>query len=319
MALITNQNDIKIKKEDFVYFKTNAIIQDYTFGKTVGEGQYAIVRNATHKTTNQVRAIKIIKHIDQEQEKVQLEVDILSKLSHPNIMHIYEFYKDETQYYIVSEYCKGGDLFEVANEKGPFSEITAANIIRQTLSAICYSHKNNVVHRDLRPENIMFDEKGKNYIIKIIDWGNARYFKDNKMMTSIDGNPYYMAPEVLSGLYNEKCDVWSIGVILYILLCGYPPFNGSNDNEIMMNVKKGIVEFPKEEWGSVSPEAKNLIKKMLAINPRERLNADMCLKEPWFIRFKSWVSTQAVAKNAIRNMRKIKVRLIIIIIIIVIA
>lgn len=308
MATITNQNDVVIKKKDFVYFKSNEIIQDYTFGKTVGEGQYAIVRNATHKTSNQVRAIKIIKHSDQEEEKVKLEVDILSQLSHPNIMHIYEFYKDKTHYYIVTEYCKGGDLFEISNERGPFSEIASANIIRQTLSAICYAHKNKVVHRDLRPENIMFDEKGKNYIIKLIDWGGARYFNDNKKMTSIDGNPYYIAPEVLSGLYDEKCDIWSIGVILYILLCGYPPFNGSNENEIMLGVKRGVIAFPKEEWSNISPEAIDLIKKMLNGNPKKRPSAEECLKEPWFVRFKSWVSTQAIAKNAIRNMRNIKVR-----------
>jgi calcium-dependent protein kinase len=295
----------KINKANFVAYKKGLITNDYSFGAPLGSGSFGTVRSAVHKGTGQTRAVKILKKLDQDQEKLFLEVDILAKLSHPNIMQVYEFYDDTTNFYIVSEFCAGGELFDCITEQGIFSEKEAAHILKQTLSAICYSHENLIVHRDLKPENILLDDKSQNRILKIIDWGGARYFQKNKKMTTISGTPYYIAPEVLNEVYDEKCDIWSCGVILYILLCGYPPFNGESDADIMKSVKKGIFDFPKEEWDAISKDAKSLIQSMLKYDPKNRFSAKECLASPWFK--KNEFNNEKVSSNLITNMKKFKV------------
>jgi calcium-dependent protein kinase len=295
----------RINKANFVAYKKGLITKDYTFGSSLGSGSFGTVRSAVHKGTGQTRAVKILKKSEQDQDKLFLEVEILAKLSHPNIMQVFEFYDDSTNFYIVSELCSGGELFDCITETGIFSEKDAAHIMRQILSAVCYSHENNVVHRDLKPENILLDDKSKERLLKIIDWGGARYFQKNKKMTTISGTPYYIAPEVLCEVYDEKCDVWSCGIILYILLSGYPPFNGESDNDIMKAVKKGIFDFPKEEWDSVSNEAKVFIKGMLKYDPKTRLSAKECLANPWFK--KNDLGNEKINTNMITNMKKFKV------------
>ncbi len=165
-----------INKSNFIAYKKGSITQEYTFGKPLGSGSFGTVREAVHKKTGQIRAVKILKRAEQDEEKLFLEVDILARLSHPNIMQIYEFYDDNTNFYIVSENCSGGELFDTITEKGVFSEKDACWIVKQILSAVCYSHDNKVVHRDLKPENILLDEKGDNPIIKLIDWGGGIKF-----------------------------------------------------------------------------------------------------------------------------------------------
>ena len=223
-------------------------------------------------------------------------------------MQIYEFYDDNTNFYIVSELCKGGELFDMISEKGCFSEQEAGPIMKQLLSAITYCHQNHIVHRDLKPENILLEDKKDSEItIKLIDWGGARYFSKNKKMTKINGTPYYIAPEVLNEVYDEKCDIWSAGVIFYILLCGYPPFNGETDKEIMKAVKKGEFDFPPEEWDVVSKDAKNLIKKMLTYDPKKRPSALEVLQDNWFNINKSKTKANVqLAKSSLENMKKFK-------------
>ena len=300
--------EIKIDKASFVSYKTNNISKDYTLGKTIGQGSFGTVRKAIHKSTKQERAIKIIKKGEQDEEKFFLEVNILSKLSHPNIMHIYEFYEDKANYYIISELCKGGELFDMITEKGCFNELEAAPLMHQLMSAICYCHQNRVVHRDLKPENILLEDKNQdNPVIKLIDWGGARYFSKNKKMSKVNGTPYYIAPEVLNEVYDEKCDIWSAGVIFYILLCGYPPFNGETDKEIMDAVKKGEFDFPPEEWDVITSEGKDLIKKMLTFEPKKRLSAEQVLSHPWFTIFKGKNKIdKKIAQSALENMKRFK-------------
>ena len=211
-----------------------------------------------------------------------LEVEILKKLVHPNIMQIFEFYEDKKNFYIITEFCEGGELFDKIIEKGTFSENEAAWIMKQLLSAVNYIHSNNIVHRDLKPENILLDTKKEN-IIKIIDWGTARFFDKSKKMNRINGTPYYIAPEVLAEKYDEKCDIWSCGVIMYIMLCGYPPFNAESDELILEKIKKGKFSFPPEEWDSVSPLAKDLVTKMLEFHPSKRLSANEALTHKWLV------------------------------------
>lgn len=301
------ESNIKINKANFIAYKTGSITKDYNFGKNLGSGSFGTVRQAVHKQTGQTRAVKILKKNEQDEEKLFLEVDILAKLSHPNIMQIYEFYDDQTNFYIISEFCPGGELFDTISEKGVFSESEAAHLMKQMLSAVCYSHQNNVVHRDLKPENILLDDKTDDPVIKLIDWGGARYFSRNKKMTKISGTPYYIAPEVLNEVYDEKCDIWSCGVILYILLCGYPPFNGDTDTDIMKAVKKGKFDYPVEEWGSISKEAKDLVSNMLKYDPKNRFSALECLSHPWIKKHEQLVDAK-ISQNAIKNMKQFKVR-----------
>ena len=300
-------SDIKIQKSNFISSKTTPISKEYIMGKTLGSGAFGTVRLAIHKATKQTRAVKVLKKAEQDMEALLKEVEILSKLSHPNIMQIYEVFNDKTNFYIVSEFCQGGELFDQISKKGNFSENDAAKIMKQVLSAITYSHQNNIVHRDLKPENILLEDKSSDLVVKIIDLGCAMSFKKNEKMHNADGTPYYIAPEVLEGNYDEKCDVWSCGVILYIMLCGYPPFNGETDDEILQAVKKGTFDFPKEEWGTVSQDAKDLINKMLTYEPTKRVSALDCLSQSWFVKHKEKaLNDKKVAKSALANMKKFK-------------
>jgi calcium-dependent protein kinase len=295
---------IKISKGNFVNFKKGYIENDYTIGEVCGSGAFATVRKVTSKTTGQVRALKIIKkQKNQDSARMYLEVEILKKLIHPNIMQIFEFYEDKKNFYIITELCEGGELFDMIVDKGSFNEDDAAWVMKQLLSAINYIHSNNIVHRDLKPENILLDTK-KNNIIKIIDWGTARFFEKNKKMNKVSGTPYYIAPEVLFEKYDEKCDIWSCGVIMYILLCGYPPFNGENDNEILNRIKTGKYIFPEEEWDNVSDEAKDLIGKMLTFAPADRYSASQCLNHTWLTEHNKKKVDVNFSIKALTNMKK---------------
>ena len=299
---------LKFNKSNFVCYKKSKINEEYLLGETMGQGAFGTVRKAIHKVTGQERAIKILKKRQQDERKLFLEVNILSKLTHPNIMEIYEFYEDKANFYIVSELCKGGELFDKITEKGCFKEAEACPIMLQLVFAICYSHSNNIVHRDLKPENIMLEDIGKNnLLIKLIDWGGARYFSKNKKMSTIKGTPYYIAPEVIKEVYDEKCDIWSIGVIFYVLLCGYPPFNGDTDVEIMKNVQRGKFAFPEEEWDVISNDAKDLITKMLTYEPSKRISAKEILLHPWFSHYEEKLKQdKSVARSAFENMKRFK-------------
>lgn len=211
-------------------------------------GSYGVVYKAIHKASKSKRAIKLI---NKENVKVEnegelfSEIKVLKELDHPSIMRIYEFGSDKDFYYLVSEYIDGGELFDEIVKRKYMCEEDAAYIIKQILSAIVYCHSRGVVHRDLKPENILIDSvtaEGK-INIKVIDFGTALFVSPDTKMSEMLGTPYYIAPEVINGKYNEKCDVWSIGVILFILLSGTPPFNGFTDTEIMDNVKKGNYNF----------------------------------------------------------------------------
>jgi calcium-dependent protein kinase len=307
-----NPNDKTVEKNAnsksvFIPYKKGQIESDYTIGEIVGSGAFATVRKVIHKETNQPRALKIIKkNPKQDSSRMYLEVDILKKLIHPNIMQIYEFYEDKRNFYIITEFCEGGELFDKIVEKGSFSEADASGVMKQLLSSICYIHNKDIVHRDLKPENILLDTK-KNNIIKIIDWGTARFFdKDkNKKMNKISGTPYYIAPEVLFEKYDEKCDIWSVGVIMYILLCGYPPFNGETDNEILSNIKAGKFKFPDEEWSNISKDAKDLITGMLEFDPKKRFSAEQALEHNWFKANNSnKKNTDPINIKALTNMKK---------------
>ena len=177
--------------------------------------------------------------------------------------------------------CNGGELFERISEQHTFSERDAANIIKQVLSALTYCHQRNIVHRDMKPENLLLDKDQINPKVTIIDFGTSGIIDPAKKMSQKYGTPYYIAPEVLKKNYDQKCDLWSVGVILFILLCGYPPFNGPNDKHIIQAVLQGKFSLNEPEWADVSLEAKDLVKKLLTYNPTHRISAFDAFNHPW--------------------------------------
>ena len=216
---------------------------------------------------------------------INKEINILKDLDHPNILKVYEFYSSEKYIYIINELCTGGELFDKIVDVKYFSESVACNIMRQLLPAVAYCHEKGVIHRDLKPENILIEsseEKDKEFFhIKVIDFGTCEILKKKKLTEQI-GTSFYIAPEVLKNGYNEKCDLWSCGVILYILLCGSPPFYGKNEKEIFKKILDGNFSFRHKIWNKISTEGKNLVLKLLQVNPMKRLSAQEALEDVWF-------------------------------------
>ena len=280
--------DIKISEEDVIGEAEGKVEDDYNFMQPpLGSGTYGTVFKAIHKETKVMRAIKQLKlssFSDKSKEIFLKDFFILSKLNHPNIIKVFQYYIDSEHISIVSEYCGGGELFDSIIAQGKFSEEKAAEYITQLLGAISHCHDRKLVHCDLKPENIVFQKPGSD-VLKVIDFGNSAFISEGKL-TNRFGTVYYIAPEVLQGSYDEKCDIWSIGVILFILLCGKPPFNGRNDYEILSKVRKGMYNFDSPEWKNISPEVKNLITEMLTSDPEKRPSAKKALKHSWFSKVK---------------------------------
>ena len=272
-------------KSNFVGIMKGSILDKYSVEKEIGAGGYARCLLLKNKTTGQQYACKeLLKNKLNNVASLKSEIQILIKLDHPNIIKLYEIYENDNYIYLVMELCTGGELFDriiQKTEQGKqFTEKEVAQIFQQMMSAINYCHSNKIVHRDLKPENLLLANKDENSPIKVIDFGMSRIFNDKQAMFDKVGTAYYISPEVLDGFYDEKCDIWSAGIILYILLCGYPPFNGNDDDEIFESIKKRKFVYPDSEWAHVSNEAKDLINKMLS-DPLTRLTAEQVLNHPW--------------------------------------
>jgi calcium/calmodulin-dependent protein kinase I len=259
------------------------ITDDYKIGKQLGSGAFSVVKEGQHKVTGQQVAIKIIKKSTVAGDDIKLlrrEVQNLKQLQHPNIMKLYEVYEDKDEFYLVLELIKGKELFDKIVERGNYSERDAANITRQFIAAIEYLHSRGIAHRDLKPENLMSCGEGDQEVIKLADFGLSKNFGDEKLMTSC-GSPGYVAPEVLEcESYDKLVDMWSVGVILYILLCGYPPFYAESDPELFKKIMACEYEFG-EGWENVSASAKDLIKHLLVKDPKKRYTATQSLNHPW--------------------------------------
>lgn len=207
-----------------------------------------------------------------------------------------------------SSLVEGGELFDEIQKRGVFSEQIAANVISQLVSAIAYCHERKIVHRDLKPENILIESSnGSDINIKVIDFGTAQTFTSGTKLRATLGTPYYIAPEVLFRSYNEKCDVWSAGVILYILLSGMPPFDGASDEEIMKAVKKTKFSFSAKVWDEISADAKDLISKMLKYPPETRLSAQEAFSHKWIKSKKFNELKPETAKSLMANLKNFHV------------
>lgn len=221
----------------------------YTYVKVLGHGKFGTVREAIRISDSRHYAIKSIpkRLILKDVHMLRNEIETLHCTDHPNIAKFFETYEEEHYVHIVMELCSGGDLFENIIKKGHFTENEVAEIMKKILSALNYLHSLKICHRDLKPENFLFSTDGTHIEIKVIDFGLSTKFGETSDMHSIVGTPFYVAPEVLYGTYNKECDVWSLGVILYTLLVGYPPFRGNTNLEIFNQIKKGKIDFKERE------------------------------------------------------------------------
>ncbi|CAD8074409.1 unnamed protein product [Paramecium primaurelia] len=281
----TSSKQWNIKQTMFVRVNSKKNINDsYLIKEMIGQGGFGKVYKVVHKQTGMIRAVKMIlkeKMKQEDEERLLEETAILMDIDHPNIVKLYEIFSDKYSYYLVSEYCEGGELFEKIKLVSILTEKEIANFMKQILSAVSYCHQKGIVHRDLKPENILFDQKHSQASIKIIDFGASAKLQNCEKLQKRIGTPFYVAPEVLDANYDEKCDIWSLGVILYILLSGYPPFMGANEQEVLIKVKKGEYSFDPTDWGKVSNSGKDLIRRMLMYNPTNRISAADALNHEW--------------------------------------
>ena len=297
MKKAQNKDDnLNYNKESFVLKSNGALAKKYLKLKEITKGTYSKIYTVQSKSNFKVYICKeILKNKVSDLLKFKNEINVLSKMDHPNIIRLFEVFEDDRHISLVMEYCTGGELFqkimERADQDKAFSEKEAAAIFKQLMNAVSYCHSQGICHRDLKPENIIFANKNEDSPIKIIDFGLSKIFgelkplmKGNKIekniMSARVGTAYYMSPEVLQGNYDNKCDIWSCGVILYILLCGYPPFDGETEHEIFKAIYRKKLSFPEDEWKNISDDAKDLIKHMLC-DADKRYNAENVLNHQW--------------------------------------
>ena len=297
-------NSLKINKESFVTIIEGDITQFYEVQKKIGEGAYGKIYKVKNKQSGDIRAMKqITKTKIQDMNKFQTEIKILSMVDHPNIVRLFEVIEDDKYYNLLEELCTGGELLARA-QKTQLKEKEIARIFNQIMSAVAYCHGIGIVHRDLKLENILFSTEDPNSPIKIIDFGfsvllgknnDKEKEKDNKdkesdgsdlkkfgykRLKSKVGTLYYISPEIIKGNYDEKCDIWACGVILYILLAGYPPFSGNTDKEVYNLITNIKYDFEKDRWKNISKYAKELIKNMLT-PAKNRYSAKQVLASKW--------------------------------------
>lgn len=269
----------------------------YEILEILGAGSFGTVRKCQNKTTGEYFACKsIAKENVTNVQTLQREIEILKTVRHPHIIRLHDVYEDNSYIHLVTELCTGGELYDRVIEKaeqteeGHFSEQDASKLIRDILDAIRYCHdEKHIVHRDLKPENFLLQERyGENAMtVKIIDFGLSRWDTDAPfgIMSTRVGTPYYVAPEVLTDSYNYKCDIWSIGIITYILLCGFAPFAGDDDLETLRLVETAKLEFPSPEWDDISPQARHFVSMLLHREAFQRPTAAEALQHPWITMF----------------------------------
>lgn len=257
----------------------------YTVGRELGFGKFSVVREAISKSTGEAFAIKVIDKAlldEKEREALRTEVAVLKLVSHPNLVRLQTVFETRRQIHIVMSFVSGGDLFDRIDQKKSFDEFTARTIMLQLCSAVKYLHARGIVHRDLKPENIMMVSRETNDIM-VGDFGLSNFTSSQEKMNIACGTVAYLAPEVLSMKgYGKEVDLWSVGVIMYLVLRGRLPFDDEDEDAIIEKAKKGYIPFEHMIWNSVSEEAKDLVRRLLKVDPLERIDIDQTLAHPWF-------------------------------------
>mmetsp|Transcript_23492 Transcript_23492/g.38137 ORF Transcript_23492/g.38137 Transcript_23492/m.38137 type:complete len:398 (+) Transcript_23492:187-1380(+) len=265
--------------------------------RVLGTGQTGTVRECIDCTTGERFAVKSIRKNDPAVKPGSLarEIKLLQAMKHSSIVQLVDMYEDADYMHIVTDLCEGGELFDKIIEKATngdtgavcFAEDEAARVIYQILTSVSYMHKRGIVHRDLKPENILFSNASEDSPIKIIDFGLARQHNVHQgeaPMSTMVGTTYYMAPEVQGKKYDKSCDLWSVGVIAYVMLSGAPPFNGANNNEVYAAVRRGRYRFPSSTWSRTSRESRDFICRLMQRDPRKRMPIEQALNHPWMAR-----------------------------------
>jgi len=271
------------KAEEVVKPRTPTVEDKYDLKDVLGTGAFSQVRLAESKEDGNMHAIKIIdkKALRGKEDSLENEIRVLKRLDHKNVVKLLEAYESRTCVYLVMELVTGGELFDRIVEKGSYSEKDAADLIKQVLSAVAYMHEEGVVHRDLKPENLLYYSPDVDSKIMISDFGLSK-MEESGVMATACGTPGYVAPEVLAQKpYGKAVDVWSIGVISYILLCGYPPFYDENDANLFAQILKGEFEFDSPYWDDISEEAKDFIRSLMCVNVENRLTCHNALEHCW--------------------------------------
>eukprot|EP00599_Poterioochromonas_sp_BG-1_P005139 CAMPEP_0173154120 /NCGR_PEP_ID=MMETSP1105-20130129/13288_1 /TAXON_ID=2985 /ORGANISM="Ochromonas sp., Strain BG-1" /LENGTH=399 /DNA_ID=CAMNT_0014070229 /DNA_START=350 /DNA_END=1549 /DNA_ORIENTATION=+ len=261
--------------------------QNYMLARELGSGAFSVVKLAMHLETGQKAAVKIVskkKLSDEDYQALMMEIQILSELDHPHIIKLFETYDEGTDFYIVTELVAGGELFDRIVAKAHYTEKEARDLIKIMLETMAYMHKMGIVHRDLKPENLLLCSETDDSDIKIADFGFAKRVKDLSPKETACGTPGYVAPEILRGdKYGAEVDVWSMGVICYVLLAGYPPFYDEDQKRLFKKIKEGRYHFHEDYWGNVSPEAIHMIQQMLCVDQSKRWTSEQLLSHPWIV------------------------------------
>jgi calcium/calmodulin-dependent protein kinase I len=259
--------------------------EHYEVCKELGRGTFSIVKEGVNRKTGEKVALKFIdkKYVDKEDLLLLTrEIDIMKKVNHENVLSLKEIYETENQLSLVMELVTGGELFFKIVERGSYSEKDAASIVRQIVQGVKYLHSLGIAHRDLKPENLLCSGED-NMVIKIADFGLSKIFAGGQQLVTSCGTPDYAAPEVLTGesSYEKSVDLWSVGVITYVLLCGFPPFFAKTQPALFEKIIKAEYSFPDPEWTYVSETAKDFIRKLLVLDPKKRLTAEEALEHPF--------------------------------------
>ncbi|KAM3877795.1 calcium/calmodulin-dependent protein kinase type 1D-like [Diretmus argenteus] len=253
----------------------------FEFKGKMGSGSFSEVFMVREKKTGNLYALKCLKKKHLANSNLENEINVLRRIKHENVIGLEDFYESRTQYYLVMQLVSGGELFDRILDRGVFTEKDASNVIRQVLQAVSYLHQNNIVHRDLKPENLLYYNTDENSKIMISDFGLSKQSEHGVMSTAC-GTPGYVAPEVLAQKpYSKAVDCWSIGVINYILLCGYPPFFEENDTRLYSKIMRAEYCFHTPYWDNISDSAKDFIRNMMEKSPTKRFTTEQALRHPW--------------------------------------